>query len=269
MPALETSFFLNGDYRKNDVATLGRELRDAPSNALLGIKHSEYFGQPECPQRIAQELPGAKLIVKLRNPVDRALSQYFHDIRSGRLVYADPDKALAAFLAGDFPERYVEQRILWFGLYAKSLTLYLDYFSSENVLLLTDLDSAETNYRKACDFLGIKVDPLPTNFAVPRNQGVYSAALLRIIGGLNRQCYIFDSVSGSATHRNNLSANVKSGCAKLLVRGSALARFAGLLSPTRLSTKIRARLLDYYLPDIERLEAFIHRDLSQWKRLPS
>src|SRR5947209_2068248 len=45
---------------------------------LTGEACSSYLFYPHSPRRIAQTLPHIKLIVLLRNPVDRAYSQYYH-----------------------------------------------------------------------------------------------------------------------------------------------------------------------------------------------
>jgi hypothetical protein len=43
-----------------------------------------YLVHPQVPRRAAQLLPDIKLIALLRNPVDRALSHYQHEVRDGR-----------------------------------------------------------------------------------------------------------------------------------------------------------------------------------------
>jgi LPS sulfotransferase NodH len=43
-----------------------------------------YLLHPLAPERAARLLPGAKLVALLRNPVERALSHYQHEVRGGR-----------------------------------------------------------------------------------------------------------------------------------------------------------------------------------------
>jgi hypothetical protein len=43
-----------------------------------------YLAHPLVPQRAAQLVPEVKLVALLRNPVDRALSHYQHEVRDGR-----------------------------------------------------------------------------------------------------------------------------------------------------------------------------------------
>lgn len=43
-----------------------------------------YLVHPLAPERAAQLLPQARLVALLRNPIDRALSHYHHEVRGGR-----------------------------------------------------------------------------------------------------------------------------------------------------------------------------------------
>ena len=54
-----------------------------------------YLFHPLAAERIAAALPDVKLIVLLRDPVERALSQYFHSKRLG-LEPLELEEALAA-----------------------------------------------------------------------------------------------------------------------------------------------------------------------------
>jgi hypothetical protein len=47
-----------------------------------------YLSHPLAPERAAHLLPKLKLIAVLRNPVDRALSHYQHEVRAGRETYS-------------------------------------------------------------------------------------------------------------------------------------------------------------------------------------
>jgi hypothetical protein len=51
---------------------------------ITGEASPSYLFCPPVAPRVALRLPEVKLIVLLRNPVDRAYSQYWHEIRSGR-----------------------------------------------------------------------------------------------------------------------------------------------------------------------------------------
>jgi hypothetical protein len=70
----------------------------------LTLEGSPYYMlHPHVPQRVAELLPNVKLIAVLRNPVDRALSNYQHEVRAGRepLSFAEALDRESERLAGE------------------------------------------------------------------------------------------------------------------------------------------------------------------------
>ena len=61
----------------------------------IGEASTSYLYRPEAPGRIHAMLPDAKLIVILRNPVDRAFSAYMHVVRDKRETSKDFAEALS------------------------------------------------------------------------------------------------------------------------------------------------------------------------------
>ena len=57
---------------------------DAPDDAVCGESSPEYLYFPEAGDRIAEALPDARLIAILRDPVERAWSHYWFNVRRGR-----------------------------------------------------------------------------------------------------------------------------------------------------------------------------------------
>lgn len=102
LPESETPFFEDPYYCESDLTRLFSELRNAQANATVGIKRPNYLCTPGCAVRLARHMPGALLIAMLRNPVERAVSQYFHLVRSGRLPVEDPDTVFSRYLGGQF-----------------------------------------------------------------------------------------------------------------------------------------------------------------------
>jgi hypothetical protein len=81
---------------------------------------------PHTPQRIRQRYPGIKLVASLRNPINRAYSNYMNDIIKGTVKRETTySEALVKH-----PE-YVEQ-----GLYFSQLQRYLKYFARDQLLVL-------------------------------------------------------------------------------------------------------------------------------------
>lgn len=73
-------------------------------NGAITLDASPYYlVHPLVPRRAAELLPAVKLIVLLRNPVDRALSHYQHEVRGGRetLSFAEAIAREPERLAGE------------------------------------------------------------------------------------------------------------------------------------------------------------------------
>jgi hypothetical protein len=135
---------------------------------LVGEASPSYVFHPLAPERVRVVIPNAKLVALLRNPVDRALSHYHHEVALGREPLSF-EAALAAEegrLAGEV-ERLVAEpsyfsREWWShtyqarGRYAEQLERWLAVFPREQLLIVPSDDlaaePAETHAR-VLDFL--------------------------------------------------------------------------------------------------------------------
>lgn len=127
------------------------QFRDAGDKACGEVSHS-YLSSPEAAPRIADLVPGVRLLVCLREPVDRAFSDYL-DLRKNQEFDGPFDAAL---------ERY--PRLLDRGRYATHLRRYLDTFPRDQLLvqLFDDLKADPQAYAdRAFDFLGVPRVVLP------------------------------------------------------------------------------------------------------------
>jgi len=75
----ELAFF--DRYHGRGVGWYAANFPDEPG--LTGEATPDYLFDPAARERIVAALPAAKFVVLLRNPVDRAISQYFHAKRLG------------------------------------------------------------------------------------------------------------------------------------------------------------------------------------------
>jgi tetratricopeptide (TPR) repeat protein len=131
---------------------------------IFGEATPGYFGN-EVQAMVKSALPQVKLIAILRNPVDRAISQYHHWVRNGietRSVEAafipELEKLERLFSYFDISEIDRSDRLkqlcyeirqgnskdkngyLWEGLYVYFLKRWLNYFPSEQLLILNSQD---------------------------------------------------------------------------------------------------------------------------------
>lgn len=154
IPGKEAPFFCTAAAGEDGAfaAYMESTFADAPEAALLGKATPHYMaGSPEAnveqvATRIAAELPEVRLVALLRDPIDRAISQYRMSVRRGN-EKRDLDIALAEQLE---PERLREARerptetssYLTQGEYGRILEIYRTLFPSEqlHVELTDDLD---------------------------------------------------------------------------------------------------------------------------------
>ena len=102
-----------------------------PQDAKAGEFSTSYLSDSATPERIHQRYPSVKLIACLRNPLDRAYSNYLNDIMAGVIKPEIPfSEALKEHL------EYIEQ-----GRYATHLKGYLRVFSMDQILVLIYGDS--------------------------------------------------------------------------------------------------------------------------------
>lgn len=121
-----------------------------------------YIYRPEVPARIAETCPEARFIFILRNPVERAYSHYWHEIRAGseRLSFEDalarePDR-LRRGPAAQRRFSYVDR-----GRYAAQLSRFFDQFPRERIQvhLTEDLKADPVAVaRPMTEFLGLPED---------------------------------------------------------------------------------------------------------------
>jgi hypothetical protein len=111
-----------------------------PAGRVLGEKSTNYLESPEVAERIQRTLPEVKLVFLLRNPVDRAYSNYLWSRQNGlesetferALVLEEQrERDLAPDLRYVRPHAYFSR-----GLYAEHLVRFYDRFSREQILVL-------------------------------------------------------------------------------------------------------------------------------------
>ena len=139
-----------------------------------------YLFHPQAPDRIRTLLPKAKLIVLLRDPLERALSQVFHARRHGfeTLEVADALAAEPQRLASGDPFSIQKHSYVARSRYLEQLDRYEALFPSRQLLVLKSEDlfnNTERVWDTIQKFLKLEAIPLP--MALPKaNAGSGEAA---------------------------------------------------------------------------------------------
>ena len=175
-------------YRTNfpPKAELRRRSAELGKPVLTGEASPYYLFHPRAARRIKRVVPRAKLIALLRNPVDRALSHYHHEVRGGRetlsleqAIRQEPKRLSGErekILRWPFYRSLAHQRHAYCarGVYADQLEAYGRYFDRDQLLVLKSEDYYERTqdvYGRVLDFLGL--DPFRLPDLQPRNAGQY------------------------------------------------------------------------------------------------
>jgi len=143
---------------------------------LVGEASPSYLFHPLAPERARRLVPGVKLVALLRDPVDRAYSQYQHEVALGRepLSFEDALAAEDDRLRGEVERLVADPRAFsraWWdhsyasrGRYAEQLQRWLAVFPREQLLVVRTEDlgqrPAET-YATILSFLGAEPHDLP------------------------------------------------------------------------------------------------------------
>ncbi len=108
-----------------------------------------YFHDALAPERMKRHIPDAKLVVMLRDPIERAYSNFLHDVRLG--FVSGENLTFDAWLKNN--PMYVEQ-----GLYGKHLQRWLEYFPLESILIIFQDDVQKDPVKVSSElyrFLGV------------------------------------------------------------------------------------------------------------------
>lgn len=239
MPSQELHFF-NRNYERGFPWYL-EHFRAAEDGQTIGEKSASYLADPRVPHRLAAALPRARLIVQLRNPVDRAYSDYCMLLRRGE-VSADIDRYLE-------PGRAELPRFLEDGLYAHYLRGFLERFPRERIkiVLYDDIrrDPAGV-FTEVADFIG--AGGARVNAFIERRVKDRTVAMLPL--PLRRVGKPFKRLV--APYRSQ----------PWFERTRAL--FARPVSYPPLDDELRLRLQDYYAEDVAALAELLGRGLGVW-----
>ena len=139
--------------------------------ALAGDASPYYLFHPLAAERAARLVPHARLIVLVRNPIDRAYSHWRRERRDGTEPLATFEQALAAepdrlagetlrILSNDRYYSYAHENFSYLtqGLYMKALDAWLRHFRREQIHVeVSERFSAEPQrvYDRVLQFLGL------------------------------------------------------------------------------------------------------------------
>jgi sulfotransferase family protein len=218
----------------------------ASGHKAIGEASTGYLTHPAAPARIKSHLPGARVLAILRNPVDRAFSNYVQY----RALQLERGRSFRVILGrrpewsqgpGRFGHRYVV-----LGYYARAVRRYYETFGRDRVRIYLYEDWAARPREVLADiFRFLEVD----NSFIPDVSQRHNESIVPRSRVLAARLDRYWPPEGD-------------------VRTAAVARWlrAWNRRPMRLTPTDRRALVEVYREDVLELQQLLDRDLSAWLR---
>ncbi|ADL13607.1 sulfotransferase domain-containing protein [Acetohalobium arabaticum] len=240
--------FFSAHYEK-ELEWYLDHFKESDNFKIRGEFSTSYLPNNEVPIRIKETLGEVKLLVSLRNPVERFISHYKHYLRDEKLVGNLNLKNYQKSI-----EKYPE--LLDRGNYSDQLKKYIENFGFDNIKIIIkeNIDS------KPKEVLGnvysfLNVD---SNFVPPLVEKKVSPGITPKIQLLeNLRKMIFSLAKSEAPWFIDLVKKF---------RIPELYRKLNNKKTFQVDLEVKDKLYDYYRNEIFEVENLIKKDLSFWKR---
>jgi len=205
----------------------------------------QAFDRPEAAQRLWEHNPSCRIIISLRDPVERSFSMWLHLRRKG---YIDCDfsaatQSVPAILGASHYRGHIER---WLELFGRQRVLF--------VLLEDIASSPQSVLLRVYDFAGIDRVPVPA--AVSERLGL-------------RQLPAFPHLARLAARGANWLRDRRLYGPIELAKSLGLreAIFGGAAAPLpTLDSDMRRQLIEEFEPDITYVEELLDRRLDTWRQ---
>ncbi|MBW4575273.1 MAG: sulfotransferase domain-containing protein [Aphanothece sp. CMT-3BRIN-NPC111] len=256
----EPAFFCYRFDRMQDFDTYLSLFADANGAKAVGEATTSYLASPESAAWIREVYPEAKIIIVLRNPVERAYSLYNWMSREGKEWIATFEKALSAEkdrigdedFKANIPAWHTNYLYFYSGLYFAQVERYLENFPRDQVHIIL-FEDLKTNpvvaTQQVYEFLGVDSSFIPEIEVHNKGQTPFSVpAQYFIKQKLNKYLCKLRIPSRLRLQRSALDINL----------------FFGKLVEHRLNEATRRNLQEMYREDIQKTARLIGRDLGAW-----
>lgn len=224
------------NYKKG-LAWYASLFEHCDSTKLTGESSPIYFNAPEVPERIYKDFPSAKLIVILRNPIDRLLSHY---------NYTKLNSQGGGRVPGSFSDFIKSNEVVALSQYYHFIENYLRVFPKDQlkVMIYEDIRTRPHEFMQEI-YAFLNIDNIPD-----------SARVMQKINSVESRI------------REERQRDRKNVYGKVVAK---LVSFLDIVVPTdtskvlaTISDEDRAFLSKVYREDVSRLESFLGRKLSEW-----
>ena len=211
---------------------------------ILGEASVSYLFYPEVPQRIKDYNPKSKIIIMLRNPLERAFSHYLMDYRLG-LTSESFEFEFNKKIGLNFQQYFL------LGNYYSQIKRYFDVFGKENIHIIWYSHFKKntlSEVEKVFDFLNLKsthsidFNKIHNSFSMPKNnfiRKIYSVVWLRKLLTILIPTTCVSFLKSSLFNKGNKPA---------------------------ISNETRNKVSSYFEKDIENVENLLSVNLERWRK---
>ena len=251
IPIKELHFFNRDANWARGISWYEQQFARCNAATRAGEFSTSYLADPVAPQRIHDHYPRMRMIACLRNPAERAFSNFLNDVQAGAL----PSRTTFDEALESHPE-YTAQ-----GAYASQLRRYLDLFPRESMLILLYDD--------------LQCDPSGFMSAIYRFLDVDDAFVPRMVNERVNVARVPRSPTLDRVTRRAVNGLRRRGLDRVvwLAKRTGLPRVGYLLnsrpedlSRHELSSESKQRLTTSLAQEIDDLERMLDRDLGAWRQ---
>jgi hypothetical protein len=253
-PRKEPYFFCpimvpNEDEKSNPIRNEKEYLnlfKESKNEIFLGEATASYLGDPKSAELIYKKIPNAKIIIIVRNPIDRAFSSYWGLVKHGlKISFSDS-------IRNDFEKLKKEEisdSYLFAGFYFEQIKKYQNIFGKENVKIIISEEfrnNVEQVVNEVLIFLGLsKLD----NF----DKEIHGSYKIR------KRQYL----------QPLLANKIITTIAKKILSKNSRGKIIDSIRPTRKRPEIKIEdrefLKKIYIDDVEKTEKLLNKDLNWFK----
>lgn len=221
----------------------------------LGEISNSYLYSKVAAENIYKYNSESKIVMILRDPIERAFSHYLMDLRMGFVNGAFTDEVIKDFQADNkgwgITNQYIE-----LGLYYSQVKRYIEQFPKEqiHIMYFDDLkkDSKKV-YTKLFEFLNLNYDDYDFSILeTKQNKAKLPKRYFKLINDFLAKSGIKNIVL------NLLGKDIKSKIKNFIYTDKNI---------PKLSSPDREALSIYFRSDIDKLEKLLDKDLSNWKKI--
>lgn len=226
---------------------------EAKSDQLCGDASTSYLYTADKSIELMKEAYGAgfsriKVIILLRNPIDRAYSHYTYLIRNG-YENRSFEEAISPEGISEWKRKRWGFDYLKYGEYADQVAAYKTALPQTKIWLMEDLKQGDSMLREIFRYLEVPEMEVKSNVkanpsGIPKNRGMVN---------LLRKNPVLQAIGKKLPEGLQHSLKRK--------RDNVMSK---LLEKKPMQEDTRLKLVEYYREDIEKLQEVIGRDLSHW-----